>query len=277
LQSNINQYINKLSDRHDEISLLIKYAEDLFDKTDDNSKKLYSSICRSISILLVSHLEGFIKDFVKELILDINQFVAFKDINKNVKRHYVSSFIINNENKKLYEEKIKNLIAKFESIDEKLELADGKYITVSYEPFLYKDNKNPKADILTYICKNFGIDNIFGYLKDSTLEIVFENDRIGANNLIDEIYQNLKDNTLNYPFNINYDAYQLEKSVTTKAEKTNWEFFLEDLLNTRHNIVHGATLENIKSHTELKDLEQKTILIQYGIILLLIKNNFTPF
>lgn len=277
MQSNINQYINKLSDRHDEISLLIKYAEDLFDKTDDNSKKLYSSICRSISILLVSHLEGFIKDFVKELILDINQFVAFKDINKNVKRHYVSSFIINNENKKLYEEKIKNLIAKFESIDEKLELADGKYITVSYEPFLYKDNKNPKADILTYICKNFGIDNIFGYLKDSTLEIVFENDRIGANNLIDEIYQNLKDNTLNYPFNINYDAYQLEKSVTTKAEKTNWEFFLEDLLNTRHNIVHGATLENIKSHTELKDLEQKTILIQYGIILLLIKNNFTPF
>jgi len=277
LQSNINQYINKLSDRHHEISLLINHAENLFDKTDESSKKLYSSICRSISILLVSHLEGFIKDFVKELILDINQFVAFKDINKYVKRQYVSSFIIHTENKKLYEQKIKNLITKFESIDENLELADGKYITVSYEPFLYKDNKNPKADILSYICKNFGIDNIFGYLKDSTLEIVFENDRIGANNLIDEIYQNLKDNTLNYPFNINYDAYQLEKSVTTKAEKTNWEFFLEDLLNTRHNIVHGATLENIKSHTELKDLEQKTILIQYGIILLLIKNNFTPF
>ncbi len=277
MQSNINQYINKLSERHDEISLLITHAESLSHTLDSNSEKLYISICRSISILLVSHLEGFIKDFTKELILDINQFIPFKDINAKVKRQYVSSFLSKppKEQAKLYNQQIKELTKKFENIDDNLDLSEGQHIKLSHEPFLHKDNKNPKANVLFYICKNFGIDNIFAYLKNSELEIVFENDRVEIDNLINEIQEKLHNSTENYPFVINYDEYNLEKSAMTRDEKTNWELFLEDLLNTRHKIVHGVTLENMKNHNELKIFEQKTILIQYSIMLLLIEKNFT--
>ena len=271
-QSNIKHYIEELSKRHDEISLLINHAENLSDITDENSQKLYNSICRSTSILLVTHLEGFIKDFTKELILDINQFVNFKDVNRAVKRQYVSSFLISNDNDKLFNKKSEELISKFEEIDNRDDIE--KYIRITHEPFLFKDNKNPKANILEYICKNFGIKNIFSHLKESSLEIIFENNRIETNNLIENIYSDLISNTEEFPFNINASDYNLNTVSIAKNEKTNWELFLEDLLNTRHKIVHGSTLDNIKSHTELKDFEQKTILIQYGIILVLIDKNF---
>jgi hypothetical protein len=271
-QSNINGYIRELSKRHDEISLLINHAENLFEQTDENSQKLYDSICRSISILLVTHLEGFIKDFTKELILDINQFINFRDVNKSVKRQYISSFLISNDNKKLFNQKSEKLILKFEEIDNKDD--DEKYIKITHDPFLFKDNKNPKANVIEYVCKNFGIKNIFSHLKESSLEIVFENDRIETNDLIENIYSELIEKTEEFPFNINASDYNLSTVSIARNEKTYWETFLEELLNTRHKIVHGSTLDNIKSHTELKDFEQKTILIQYGIIILLIDSNF---
>jgi hypothetical protein len=290
-QSNINRYINPTSSRrHDEITLLINHAKNLFEETDNESTKLYNSICRSISILLVSHLEGFIKDFTKEVILDINEFVDFKDINKNVKRQYISNLMVDLKDEKTYaknhNKKIEELIVKFENIDNDIKksidniigndnLFKKNYIEIPHEPFLVKDNKNPKANILNYVCKNFGIDNIFAYLKESTLEIVFENDKLETDILIKQIYNDLINATADYPFSIKYNEYALEKSTIIKKEKTNWEEFLENLLNIRHQIVHGSTLENITNHNELKDFEQKTILIQYGIILLLIHSNFT--
>lgn len=288
-QSNINRYIQNLSKRHDEITLLINHAKNLSEETDNDSIRLYNSICRSISILLVSHLEGFIKDFTKEVILDINKFVDFKDINRNVKRQYISSLMVDLKDEKIYvknhNKKIEELIVTFENIDNDIKKSidniignenflKKNYIKIPYEPFLVKDNKNPKSNILNYVCKNFGIDNIFAYLKESTLEIVFENDKLETDILIKEIYNDLINSTLNYPFSIEYNKYALEKSTVIKKEKTNWEEFLENLLNIRHQIVHGSTLENITNHNELKDFEQKTILIQYGIILLLIHSNF---
>jgi len=283
-QSNIHRYIQTLTNRHKEISLLISHAKDLFDKNDIDSEELYKSTCRSISILLVSHLEGFIKDFTKEIILDINQFISFQDINSAVKRQYVSSFMGDIENNNTYNKKVKNLIRKFEEIDNNFkefinssiedEVLHKNYIQVSSEPFLFKDNKNPKSHVLLYVCKNFGIKNIFANLKESELEIVFQNDRLETNTLIEKIYNKLIVGTRNYPFSINYDEYNLQQSEILRGETTNWEAFLNNLLHIRHQIVHGSTLENISNHIELKEFEQKTILIQYGIILLLIEKNF---
>lgn len=286
---NINSFIKNLSKRHNEISLLIEHAKQLFEKDDNISKNLYNSICRSTSILLVSHLEGFIRDFTKNMILDINKLVDFKDINDKVKKQYVSFFLNLSENyTKKDNEKTNNLVKKFELIDNNIKetiknnsdidststLLIGNSIELIPDPFLFKDNKNPKPDILNRVCGNFGIKNIFSFLKNSKLDIVFENNKLETNQLIEKIFSDLELGTNCYPFNIDINYYELEKSELANKEITHWEEFLNNLLAIRHKIVHGSSLENITNHTDLKDFEQKTILLQYGIILLLIKYNF---
>lgn len=285
--SNINSFINSLSKRHSEISLLINHAKELIEKDDSISNDLYDSICRSTSILLVSHLEGFIRDFTKVMILDINKFVSFKDINNKVKKQYASSFLnLSDNHTKEDNEKSNCLIKKLEEIDnqikESIKVTDdtvgnlliGNNIRLAPEPFLFKDNKNPKPDILNRVCGNFGVNNIFSFLKNSKLDIVFENNKSETNDLIKKILSDLEVGTKCYPFNIDVDYYDLEKSSSANKEITPWEEFLNNLLTTRHNIVHGSSLENYTNHTDLKDFEQKTILLQYGIILLLVKSNF---
>lgn len=66
-QTFINFLLNELDSRWNEISILLKTAKD-YEKT---NQVLHDAICRSVSVLMVAHFEGFYKDLIKNIIEDI--------------------------------------------------------------------------------------------------------------------------------------------------------------------------------------------------------------
>ena len=75
-QNYLNLLINELEDRWDEVTILLEEAE----KNQNVNVKLHDAICRSVSVLMVSNLEGFYKDLIKSFINDINDNNTFDQL-----------------------------------------------------------------------------------------------------------------------------------------------------------------------------------------------------
>jgi len=126
----LNDYIHGVDEKWQEIDILINNAK----RIEDNDENLYNAICRSITVLLVAHLEGFAKDLVKNVIRDLNQYCDFSALPAAIKRTYCTKYLGNNyEKNRNYEKYMSKLIEKFEQTN----------CRISDEPFFYSKNKNP--------------------------------------------------------------------------------------------------------------------------------------
>jgi len=137
-----SDFVDKFDARWDEVSILIKMAEEL---GEEDVK--YNVLCRAAIILIVANLEGFIQETIKCLINDVNDNNAFSKTSNKMKRTFCSQFIdIDNKGN---EKKITKMV-------ELLETTNVKY---TLEPFLYENNKNPKASVIDKYFEEIGGKN----------------------------------------------------------------------------------------------------------------------
>lgn len=255
------EYINQLEDRWHEVDVLLDKAKDIR----DSEQELYNAICRSITVLIVAHFEGYIKDIIKYVIKDINFSVEFKDLSESIKRTYCTKYLgLNIEKKdKQYERKINKLIEKFSEEN----------CRISHEPFFYSKNKNPKPDVVRNVFARFGISNVFHCLHESKFDDVFSSSLSEIKTLSESLKPKLLLGIEHFPYQFEGAEYELNK---TKCEvKPLWEEFLEQINQKRHGIAHGNEFENVEDVSSLELKKSKVVLLEL-ILTGIISSKITP-
>jgi hypothetical protein len=253
--------VNSIDDRLREVRILIEKAA----AEQNNSSELYDPLCRATVLLVVAHLEGFVKEIAKAIIYDINQFSSFKESPVALKRTFCKTFMIfSQENGRVVEPFVQQLINMLNNLETKFVV----------DPFLvessYGNNKNPSPSVINKICANFGVRNIFSWFNGSRLDIVFS----GIGSEIDLLLEKLKfhtlENTQSYPYELDISLFDVkEPSEKNAITRSFWETFLDQLLKIRNDIAHGSSLTNSLSVEELNDFLNKVIVLKYGLVLVL--------
>lgn len=246
----LDDFVVKLEEQWNEIETLIVEA----DKLQNNQEKdLYNALCRSIIVLRVAHMEGFLKDLIRNTINDLNNNLKFSDLPNKIKYTF-SSFFLDNEN----HYKQNKLISIFEESD----------VKINYDAFLF-NNKNPKEDTIEKAFSSFGIKNVFKAIHNAEIELVFSDTSVGKT-MLDDIAQHVKAGISSYPYNINMHNYAFCNDDS--KGKTLWEEFIEQINMKRHEVVHGNNFENSVDIGTLKSDNIKIRLLQMCLICALCQN-----
>ncbi|MFD2179515.1 HEPN domain-containing protein [Veronia pacifica] len=248
------EYVSALDSQWSEVEILLDQAK----LVKENNDSLYHALCRSASILMVAHLEGFTKDLSKNIIYDLNSNCNFYQLPMSIKRTACKKYLgFDKSAIPDYDNKIKDMI-------EDLSKFDG--FDICHTAFLFEKNKNPKPDILMEICGRFGASDIFKNLNESIFESAFT-----SNKRLDRILKRTKKiismSVNNFPYHCKVSKFKKFKLESKKYNgRTIWQTFLDDLNYNRHNIAHGNTFGNTAEHHELVEKMNKIRLIQYIIV-----------
>lgn len=253
----LSEFTRELEQRWEEIDLLITQCE----VAENGNPKLYSALSRSISVLIVAHLEGFTKDLVKTVIHDINQNANFSRLSIEIQRTYCRKFLGNQDNiSGNYHVYVKQLIEKFSEIQ----------CSISHEPYLISENKNPKPDILKTIMNNFGIKNIFSNIKNSDFDEVF------ADMSLVDIQQNAKiakdillEDLDKFPYSSELKTFKLNGTQVVNNERTLCQTFLDEINQKRHEVAHGNIFNNSEDPKVLKKRRFTVYYLQLMLIALI--------
>ncbi|MFI2856261.1 MAE_28990/MAE_18760 family HEPN-like nuclease [Paenibacillus sp. JSM ZJ436] len=248
-------FIEELGARWTEIELLI---EEIKQHSNDAVKNV---LCRSAVVLLVAHLEGFMKEAASTLIKDLNHHCVFSELPKRIQKTYCSLFLSTINDSGGIDNKIQGrLMEKFGELNARL----------TVEPFLYDRNKNPSPSVIETILNNFGVKDFFKLLHMSSLDIVFENSSSETHVLLENLRNYTRQSIASFPYNINLGHYGISiKGGKLAREDSLWIVFLDELLRKRHSIAHGSSFQNDISVNELEDAKMKVQILQYSIALVL--------
>jgi hypothetical protein len=247
-----------MEERFKEIDILIAKAA----QEEPHNSDLYDALCRATIVLMVAHLESYIKDVTKSVLNDINKFSSFKDAPVELKRTFCRAYIDAPPDSKELQQKTLKLIDIFDSLETKF----------THEPFFYEskygDNKNPSPDVINKICKNFGISNVFDWIKESKVDDIFSSTESEISNLVIELRMHVFESTINYPYDIDLNKFGLSNAVIDKG-KSFYETYLDELLKKRHEVAHGSSLDNSFSVKVLTEHRNKVIILVYTLILII--------
>jgi len=251
----LQEYVSSLEDRWAEVDLIINKAK----VAKDDDFAFYNAICRSATILIVAHLEGFVKDLTKCVINDLNRNGSFSDFPIAVKRTYCSKYLgaVPDKDVGAYQKKISTLISKLDELDCK----------ITSEPFLFPKNKNPSANMLNSVFDNFGAPNIFGYLHNSQVDDVFSMSLSEIQEKAKELKQLVVIAAQRYPYSVNFDELGFEKRKL--PGRTLWEEFIEQINQRRHSVAHGTDFDNADDVSDLEKRKAKVELLQYALTILM--------
>lgn len=253
----LSEFTKDIDLRWEEVDLLIAQCE----IAENDNPKLYSALSRSISVLIVAHLEGFIKDLAKAVIHDINQYCDFSRLAIGIQRTYCRKFLVNQDNiSGNYQFYVVQLIEKFSESQ----------CSISHEPYLISDNKNPKPDVLKTVLSNFGIKNIFSNIKESDFDEIF------ADMPLNEIQDNtqlakeilLEDLDI-FPYSSALDTFKLQETKVANSERTLCQTFLDEINQKRHEVAHGNIFNNSESPKVLRKRRFTVYYLQLVLIALI--------
>ncbi|HLP50822.1 MAG TPA: HEPN domain-containing protein, partial [Chitinophagales bacterium] len=231
------------------LTLLLEEAE----KIAETNESLYNTLCRAAQVLLCAHLEGYVKDLVKNSLEDINHYSDFKSANKFLKRKTCEYFVLLDPEQRTGEKphaKVTELNTLFENSGMKFKK----------EYFGSDENANPKASVLEKIAKQYGIKDFFTELKKSRLDLVFSNTNSENQILRDSIQSYVLSGTSHYPYTIELEFLEINPGKISSDNL--WDAFLSNVLKRRHDIVHGNEMENSTGHTTIEtDIVKVQILI----------------
>lgn len=256
----VSELVNSIDSRWQEVDILIEKASE----QQATNLAFYDALCRATVLLIVAHLEAFIKDIVKVIVQDINSFSRFSKSPLSLKRTFCKTYIDANLGSPAeVEQRTQKLISMLDDLE-------TKFIV---EPFLvesaYGNNKNPSPSVITKICANFGVRNIFSWINNSNLDIVFNGTSSDISDLIGSLKLHVSISTDNYPYTIDISLFGISEPATRNNTRSFWETFLDRLLTYRNDIAHGSSLTNSLSVAELTDFRDKVIVLQYALILVL--------
>lgn len=248
--------LDSIEKRFQEVDLLLKFAEE--NQKDD---KLYPTFCRSAHIILVAHFEGAIKEICKDVIDDINYNNTFDTVPSKMFATFCDYFLIK-EKKEFSEKGINSLRLKLKDT-----LGNSKS-NLKVEPFLYTIDRNLAPSILETILERFGTNRFFWSLKNSDLDVVFEDAKTEIEELKELLRQHICENVIKYPYNVMSSIYKPDITILEqKSQKTLWEEFIDDVLKERHSIVHGQKLHNPYDHENLHKAKIKIEILIYVFII----------
>lgn len=254
----LQDFTLSLDSKWAEIDTLLVRAKEL----KEADVAFYNAVCRSTTVLIVAHLEGFTKDLIKNVVADLNRSDCFSSLPVAVKRTYCSKYIgvATDLDAKAHNKKVENLIVKFDDLNSK----------ISHEPFFYSRNRNPSPSVLTVAFENFGISKVFDYLHESELESVFffsvpetKAQSLALKNIIVE-------GASAYPYRIDKFIFGLSKKKVIK--KTLWEEFVDQINAKRHLIAHGNEFDNTDDISDLEKRRAVVELLQYALIAIMMAN-----
>lgn len=253
------ELVDALENRWKEVDILIDKA-----KQEVANEGLFNALCRSSIVLITAHFEGFLKDCAKAILDDLNAFSSFEKTPTAIKRTFCKLFtgIGDKENDKACEKRIQKLMDTFDGLE-------TKFIV---DPFLFEDNKNPSPSVVEKICKNFGIKNFFAQLDNSLLDTPFKGSQTDTEKLLNQLRQHVLEGVRCCPYTLTPAQFEIDESAAKKQERTFWETFLDQLLESRHSIAHGTSLNNGCSLEDIIDFEKKIQILQYVFIMILCTN-----
>jgi hypothetical protein len=248
--------IENIDRRWTEVDRLIDEATN----SKEIDSELYDIMCRAASVMMSAHFEGFMKDIVKAILKDANSILGYENMPKSVKNTFASYYLCVDDSNKEY-----NKLSKLNNI------LDSTNVEVVSEPFILP-NKNPKASVIKTISKRFGIDDFFGFIHHSKLDLVFENSRSETEEFLSEFRSKIVENIEQVPYKFAYDRYDIKKRPSSeKNTKTLFEEFLEEFLQIRHSIAHGNNMQNSVSDVRLNEIKQKLKILQLAFVVLVSK------
>ncbi|QNR68488.1 hypothetical protein IAQ67_05365 [Paenibacillus peoriae] len=255
-------FIIELEERWSEIEILI---EQIKLQTNDDVKNV---LCRSAVVLLVAHLEGFMKEAAATLIKDLNKHCSFLEFPKRIQKTFCSLYLSNINDSGGIDNRIQGkLLEKFGELNARL----------SVEPFLFERNKNPSPTVIEIILNNFGVKDFFKLLHKSSLDIVFENNSSETLTLLEDLKNYTIQAVVSYPYEIDLEKYNMSILDGKLArEDSLWIVFIDELLKKRHSIAHGSNFQNEIAVNELEDAKTKVQILQYAITLVLFNSTISP-
>jgi len=249
-------YVDRLDEQWNEVDILLNEAK----KVQHSNVDLYHALCRSASILMVAHFEGFTKDLCKNIISDLNSNCKFENLPMPIKMTGCKKYL--GFDKKVipdYDLKLREMI-------EDLSKADG--FSICYTAFLFEKNKNPKPDVLKEVLNRFGIEDVFKNLHESGFEGAFIS-KSSLERLLKRMRTIVKRSVESFPYLCSDVKLKKFKLKSCKYNgRTIWQTFLDDVNQKRHAIAHGNTFSNDNEYPVLVERMNKIRLIQYLIIYL---------
>ena len=252
-QSFINFLLNELDNRWKEISILLEAAHEYEEK----NQVLHDAICRSVSVLMVAHLEGFYKDLIKNIIEDLKINRNFSDLSSSIQRNYCSIFIDAKSSSHSQNRITELLIQKFKEVG----------VCISYEPFLFNRNENPKPQIIETLFENIGIKKIFEILESSDYESVFQEENSSIEKRVEELTLILDSYSYSFPYKYEKSYFNMKPISNKKSNKrTFWEEFLDEINRRRHGIAHGSDFGNSHSVESLLLTKNKIRCLELALL-----------
>lgn len=252
----VSDFLSDFNERWNEVELLIQMAEQL---EDDEPK--FKVLCRTTIVLIVANFEGFLNEILRCLIKDINANHYFKYTSERMKRTYCMQFL---PDEKGNESKITRLIETFDELD----------AIYNIEPFLYENNKNPKAAVIEKLFAEISKKKFFGYLIDCELEEVFQNEM----SVILEHVEVLKDavmiGTENFPYQLELEGLGFNLENRPAPNDCLWKVFMNETLKARHTVAHGISQDNTMALSEIKQTKEKIKILELSFAILILKNAF---
>lgn len=253
-----------------EVDLLIAKAKE----AGSEDIELHNALCRSIIILMVSHLEGYLKGLVKSVVDDFNLSCSFDEFPRKMQATYCVKYLDLPAKKsdKSYNEKLENLISKFEDAGCKVEV----------EPFLFRKNNpgndggngNPKEGVVKRLLQNFGVKDVFSLLHESSFDDVFSMTHGEVKDFIHSTKMDVMGGGNGFPYTFEGEKYKL--AYTAKInQKPLWVEFLEETNRKRHTIVHGNDFYNEDDISRVDETWSKVMLFQYALAAVLM-SEVTP-
>jgi len=248
------ELVSELDENWKEVDLLLQEAQ----KLQNSHLDLYNAICRSITVLIVAHLEGFTKELVRAIIHDFNRNCTFKDLPSSVQRTYCKKYlgVDGDTNSKNYKIKVSVLTEKFCDVECK----------ISHEPFLLRSNDNPNPDAISKIFQNFGVRSVFSHLHESKVDSVFYESNKTTKDDIEKQKIYILNAVDTYPYSCNLSRINLNKFIGEMPKRTLWQEFLDHINMIRHGVAHGSDLDNSESVSMLEARKDKVVYLQLALI-----------
>lgn len=247
----IADYLDTVDLQWKEVDILVEEAT----RVQETNEELYNALCRSITVLIVAHMEGFIKGAVKNIINDYAS-LKFIELPPSLKRTYCKKYL------GFDEKALSNYQSTMQNLIEDLEKSED--FRISYEPFIFERNKNPKPDAIENIASRFGVNDIFKNLHNSRFDRIFEMSSPQIKKTIELTAALLKKRICNFPYKIRKNAYFTKP--TKYNGRTLWQTFLDDLNQQRHKIAHGNDFNNSTDINSLISLKDKVRVLQYSFL-----------
>jgi hypothetical protein len=243
--------------RISELNVLIEKAR----QVETSNEALYNALCRASGVLIVSHMEGFVKDLATSIVGDLNYHLGgFSAMPVAMQRTFCKKIAyFENVPTKEVESRVKQLLVFF----------GRNSVEIDMKAFTYKENpnKNPSTDLIDSTFEKLGTPNILNSIAIPPFEVVFDND-IATNYRLNRDMRRFVSYLYAFPFKKIPEPYC---SAAVNVHKANggqslWHTYVEEVMTRRHSIAHGDTLSNPTSWEELKRDCEKLSIMMFGLL-----------